>query len=357
MGKKDKDKYNGTFFMDTVSEIEQEEKILKDAAEKKAEEVKKVVHAVRNFAIALAVFIIFLMSSVVTPEDRYSIIMQFGNIVRVEDGAGISFKIPAIQNIKSVEKQMLFYDIAPSDVITSDKKTMIADAYVLWRVTDPDKYYRSLSASRINAEGRLNAIVYNALKNTISNMTQNEVILSRDGKIVVTDIAVEDITNDIIVDDDETDNVVRVKSLTDKIKENLEDTSGYGIEIVKTEVKILDLPESNKNAVYERMTSERENVAASYTAQGKSDAQMITNTTDREIAIMQAEAEAEAASVIAEGEAEYMRILSEAYNDPQKEEFYSFVRSLDAAKASLAGSNNILMLDGDSPLAQIFYDK
>lgn len=320
-------------------------------------ELKKFLKLFRN--IITLVIIVGIASScmVITKQNEYSVVRQFGNIVRVEESPGVSFKIPILQSVTKVDKEILFYDIAPSDVITSDKKSMIADAYVLWRVVDAEKYMRSLSASNTNAEARLNTVVYNAIKNTISSMTQNEVILSRDGQIIVSDIEGEEITNDIVMDDDPNDNVVKIRSLTEEIKLNLADCEDYGIEIVRAEIKVLDLPESNKESVYQRMISERGNVAASYEAQGRSEAQMIINTTDKEVAIMKAEAEAKAEQIIASGEAEYMRILSDAYNDADKSQFYSFVRSLDAAKESLSKSKgeNTLILDSDSPLAQIFY--
>ena len=212
----------------------------------------------------------------------------------------------------------------------------------------------TLSGSSTNAEGRLNTVVYNAIKNTISGMTQDEAIRARDGQIVVSNTEEEDITNDIVVDTEAT-KTIKIKSLTEEITANLADTSDYGIEIIKTEVKVLDLPDANKEAVYQRMISERSNVAASYEAQGKSEAQVITNTTDKEVSIMLSEAKANAEKTIAEGEAEYMKILSDAYNDPQKSDFYSFVRSLDAAKASL--KDGTLILDENSPIAKIFYNK
>ena len=335
---------------DALNQAQNERKL----AEK---ELKKFFKLFRNIIVLVIIIGIVSSCMVITKQNEYSVVRQFGNIVRVEESPGVSFKIPILQNVTKVDKEILFYDIAPSDVITSDKKSMIADAYVLWRVVDAEKYMRSLSASNTNAEARLNTVVYNAIKNTISSMTQNEVILSRDGQIIVSDIEGEEITNDIVMDDDPNDNVVKIRSLTEEIKINLADCEDYGIEIVKAEIKVLDLPESNKESVYQRMISERGNVAASYEAQGRSEAQMIINTTDKEVAIMKAEAEAKAEQIIASGEAEYMRILSDAYNDADKSQFYSFVRSLDAAKESLSKSKgeNTLILDSDSPLAQIFY--
>ena len=130
-----------------------------------------------------------------------------------------------------------------------------------------------------------------------------------------------------------------------------------GIELLSFETKKLDLPSDNKAAVYERMISERDNIAATYTAEGSSEAQMIKNTTDKEVTVLLSEAEKQASILIAEGEAEYMRILSEAYNDESKQEFYSFVRSLDALKASMQGGNKTVILSPESPIAQIFYGR
>ena len=128
-----------------------------------------------------------------------------------------------------------------------------------------------------------------------------------------------------------------------------------GIEIASVEIKLLDLPEDNKDAVFQRMISERENIAATYTAEGNSEAQVIRNTTDKEAALLISEAEKQAEILKAEGEAEYMKIMADAYNDPAKADFYSFTRSLDALKNSIQGGNKTIILDKDSPLTQIFY--
>jgi membrane protease subunit HflC len=129
----------------------------------------------------------------------------------------------------------------------------------------------------------------------------------------------------------------------------------YGIEILTAEIKALDLPDDNKNAVYERMISERKNIAAGYTAQGNANAKKIRNETDKQVTITLAEAEKTAEQTIAEGEAEYMKILSSAYNNEEKADFYNYIRSLDALKASLKGDDKTIMLDKDSELARILY--
>ena len=140
------------------------------------------------------------------------------------------------------------------------------------------------------------------------------------------------------------------------IGDNIGDTlTQYGITLLAVETKSLDLPDENKAAVYERMISERNNIAATYQAEGQEEAKEISNNTNAEIIVMQSKANAEAEEIIAKGEAEYMRILSDAYNDPDKADFYIFLRSLDAAKETMKGDNKTLIIDETSPIARIFY--
>ena len=267
-------------------------------------------------------------SIVVTYDNEYKLIRQFGKIDRVISESGISFKIPFIEAVDTVPRNILLYDLPSSEVITKDKKTMVADTYALWKITDPLKFAKTLSNSTSNAESRINTSIYNSLKTVIGSMTQAEVISARDGDLGET--IMESINNSM---------------------------KSYGIELVSVETKRLDLPSDNKTAVYERMISEREQMAAQYKAEGDSESQIIKNQTDKEVSIMLSEAEATAEATIAEGEAEYMKTLSKAYASKEKSEFYSFVRSLDAAKASLTGDNNTLILSEDSPIAQIFLGK
>lgn len=284
---------------------------------------KKII----SIAAIIIVLVCLASSAYVVRENEYKLVRQFGKVTYVVSDSGLHFKIPFIQSVDTLPKDLLVYDLAASDVITKDKKTMITDSYVLWRITDPLKFAQSLNSSLANAESRLNTVVYNSTKNVISNMNQDEVITSRDGELM------------------------------EAIIENVGDTMDqYGISLVTVETKKLDLPEDNKAAVYERMISERDNIAATYTAEGNSEAQVIRNTTDKDVAIKISEAQKQAEILEAEGEAEYMKILQEAYSDGSRTEFYAFVRSLDAAKASLTGDNKTLILSEDSPIAQIFYN-
>ena len=287
--------------------------------------MKKKLKKVTGTIAGLAVIIVLLGSVVVTNENEYKLIRQFGRVERIIDTAGVTLKLPFIQTADTLPKQILLYDLAASDVITMDKKTMLSDSYVLWRITDPLKFAQTLNSSVANAEGRIDTVVYNSVKNVISSMSQNEVISGRDGE------------------------------LSQAIMTNVGDSMAeYGIQLLAVETKRLDLPADNKAAVYERMISERDKIAATYTAEGQAEAQKIRNTTDREIAISISDAKAQAAAITADGEAEYMRIMAEAYRDPQKADFYSYTRSLEAARASLKGDSNTLILPADSPIARIF---
>jgi len=288
----------------------------------------KTVRRILLVVLLLVLLITGASSIVITQENEYSLVRQFGRIDYVVSEAGISFKLPFIQSVDKLPKQTLLYDLPSSDVITSDKKTMICDSYILWRISDPQKFAQTLNSSISNAESRLDVIVYNSTKNVISSTSQDDVISGRDGELSAAIIA--------------------------NIGNSLDQ---YGIELLSFETKKLDLPSDNKASVYERMISERDNIAATYTAEGSSEAQIIRNTTDKEVTVLLSEAEKEAAILIAEGEAEYMRILSEAYNDASKQEFYTFVRSLDALKLSMKGGNKTVILSPDSPIAQIFYGK
>lgn len=284
----------------------------------------------KKMAACLAVCLIgagaLVSSLTVAQQNEYQLVRQFGKVKRIIAEPGIYFKIPFVESASTLPKETLIYDLIPSDVITKDKKTMICDSYVLWRIKDPLKFAQTLNSSVSNAESRLNTSVYNATKNVISSMDQDQVISGRTG------------------------------SLSEKVMENIgTNMEQYGIELLSFETKQLDLPNDNKEAVYERMISERENIAATYTAEGNSEAKVIRNTTDKEVAIQISDAEKQAEILEAEGEAEYMRILSEAYADEERTEFYTFVRSLDALKKSMKGQNKTVVLDETSPIAGIFY--
>jgi membrane protease subunit HflC len=276
--------------------------------------------------VIIAGVIVLFSSLVVIKENQYGVIKRFGKIERVIDSAGLSLKTPFVETVNYIPKNIQFYDLPESDVITKDKKAMVADSYVLWKITDPIKFNQSLTSSLSKVQVRIDNNVYNAMKIVISGMDQTDVISGRDGAL----------DKDII--------------------EKISDMTEYGITIISVETKRLDLPSDNKTAVFDRMISERDQMAATNTAEGEKEAQKTRNETDKEVAISISDAQAKAATIIAEGEAEYMRILAAAYSDQSRSDFYTFIRSLEAAKTSLQGSNKTLILSADSPIAKIFYN-
>jgi membrane protease subunit HflC len=281
------------------------------------------------FWIALVVVLVFvLMNSVYTvKENEYACRVQFSKIVDTTDEAGLHFKIPFVDSVKYFSKATTLYDIPPSEVLTSDKQNMTVDCYVLWKINDPLKFYQTLGTP-LAAEDRLNALTYNELKTVMGTLAQADIINMEDGAK----------RNDIY------------ESIASDVNE-LAQT--YGISVVDVKIKQFDLPESNLNAVYNRMISERNQMAEKYTAEGNQEAAMIRNQVDRDVNIMISNAQAQAAELEAEGEAEYMRLLAEAYDSDDKKEFYEFTLALDALKKSLTGSEKTVILDANSELAQI----
>jgi len=276
----------------------------------------------------LALVLVLLLSSacfVTTQANEYTIVRQFGAVVKIVDEPGLSMKIPFIQSVSTLPKTEMLYDLAVSDVITSDKKSMVADSFVLWRISDPLKFIQALSGNVANAEYRIDTVVYNSLKTVISSMRQEEVISGRDGL------------------------------LAQRIMDNVGSAfDNYGIKLLAIETKRIDLPDENKSAVYERMISERSNIAASYTAEGAAEAKQIRNEADKSVSITLSQARAAAEKLKAEGEAEYMRILSEVYDTPEEADFYEFMRALDMAEKALATGDKTLVVSSDSPIARVF---
>ena len=286
--------------------------------------MKKTGRKIIGIIVLLAAVILLQGSMVSTYNDEYKLVLQFGKVVRVIDTPGLSFKIPFLQTTQSIPNYEMIYDLIPSEVNTRDKKVMVTDSFALWSVTDPLAYLSRLGANKANAESRISVVVYNAVKNVISSTDQADLISGRDGKLA--------------------------EMITEKIGSSLD---SYGIKVKKVETKLLDLPDSNKEAVYQRMISERQNIAAGYIADGEYQSNVIKNSTDKEVSIIISEAQAQAEKIRAEGEAEYMRILSGAYNDESKADYYNYIRSLDALKASLKGDNKTIILDENSELARI----
>ena len=260
-------------------------------------------------------------------EDQYACTVRFSQIIDTTNEAGLHFKIPFLDSIRYFSKATQFYDIPPSEVLTSDKQNMTVDCYILWAISDPKLFYQTLGTTGV-AEDRLNALTYNELKTVMGTLAQADIINMDDGA-----------ERNAIYEGINTKVDTQAKT--------------YGITVEDVKIKRFDLPQSNENAVYSRMISERNQMAEKYTADGNYDASIIRNDVDKQVNIIVSDAEAEAAKLEAEGEAEYMRMLAEAYDTPDKKDFYEFTIALDALKQSLTGSEKTIILDADSALAQI----
>ena len=260
-------------------------------------------------------------------ENEYACTVRFSKIIETTDQAGLHVKIPFVDSVKYFSKATQLYDIPPSEVLTSDKQNMTVDCYILWQISDPLRFYQTLGSSGV-AEQRLDALTYNTLKNVMGTLAQADIINMDDGALrnnIYEGIATE------------------VNALA----------ATYGINVQDVKIKQFDLPESNLNAVYSRMISERNQMAEKYTADGHYEASIIRNDVDKQVNIIVSNAQAEAAKLEAEGEAEYMRLLAQAYDTPEKREFYEFILALDALKQSLTGQEKTIVLDGNSELAKI----
>lgn len=270
--------------------------------------------------------IVIASSMYVVNENEYAFVVRFNKVERVDDSAGLHFKIPFFDSVKTLPSNTLQYDLAPSDVLTSDSKAMSVDSYVLWKITDPMKFYKTVGTVS-EAQGRLDAATYNALKNIIGTITQDSIITA----------SVEDGRTDLNV------------TIYEQVKELTDD---YGITVSDVKIKRLDLPAENEAAVYERMISDRKQIAEKHRAEGDAEATKLRSEVDKKVNILISDAEAQAAVIEAEGESEYMKMLAEAFNTKEKQEFYEFVRSLEALENSLQGENNTIILDEDSDIVK-----
>ena len=282
-----------------------------------------------GFIVIVLVLVLFLaLNSIYTVEEnQFACTVRFSQIISTTNQAGLHFKIPFVDQISYFSKATQFYDIPPSEVLTSDKQNMTVDCYVLWRIEDPKKFYQTLGTTA-SAEQRLDAITYNELKTVMGTLAQADIINMDDGA----------------------ERNAIYESINAKVDAQ---AKTYGITVEDVKIKRFDLPASNENAVYSRMISERNQMAEKYTADGNYEASIIRNDVDKQVNIIISNAKAEAAKLEAEGEAEYMRMLAEAYDTADKKDFYEFTIALDALKKSLTGSEKTIILDGNSALAQI----
>jgi len=292
--------------------------------------MKKTGFKILLVVILLAAVMVASESFYTVQENEYACTLRFSKFQTTVSQPGMYVKMPFVDTVKKFPKTIMLYDINPSEVQTSDNKIMIVDSYVLWSINNPQTFYQTLGTLN-EAELRLNAVTYTALKNQMGTLEQSAVINQDDAG--------------------ERNNIYEAITI-----EVADKTADYGIGITDVKVKRLDLPTDNEQAVYDRMISERTQIAEKYIADGQYEASIIRNDVDKQVNILVSNAEAEAAATEAEGEREYMQILADAYDTEEKREFYEFQLSLDALKDTLSGDEKVIVLGKDSPLVKLLTD-
>ncbi|ABS60558.1 MULTISPECIES: protease modulator HflC [Fervidobacterium] len=265
------------------------------------------------FVIILA--IIFLaLSIVIVDETKYVVILRFGEIRKVITEPGLNFKTPFVDNVVKLDKRYSIYDIPPERIITKDKKTLIVDSYIIWKISDPKLFIESMRTESL-ALSRLDDVVYSGLRNTLAKLDM-----------------------DTIVTQEKT-------FLKDVLDFSISNTKDYGIQVIDVRVKKTDLPAENRNAVFERMKSERQSIAALIRAEGEKEAQKIRSEADKKAAIIKAEALSKAEYIKGTGDASATKIYAEAYS--KDERFYKLWKTLESYKDIVPGSVIILSKDAE----------
>ena len=286
-----------------------------------------------GFLVKLIIFIVLVISvtntAYIVRENEYAYVTRFSKFVKIQDTAGLHFKLPLLDKIEKIPQYRMMYDIPPSEVLTGDKKTLVVDNFTVWQIDDPYTFMRTVS--RISEmENRIDAIVYNAVKNTLGTMDQTTIINSDNSSI-------DDVNSKI----------------TELVNAQLKN---YGVSTVAVEIKRFDLPKDNESAVYNRMISERTQMAESFRAEGNLEASKIVNETDKEVAILLSKASARAEELKGQGESEYMKIIAEAYSTEDRMNYYEFIRSLEALKVTMKGEKT-LILPADSFIVRVLNGK
>lgn len=266
--------------------------------------------------ILILLIIAFTNTAYVVKENEYAYITRFSRSVGIQDTAGLHFKVPFVDKVETIPQYRMMYDIPPSEVFTGDKKTLVVDNFAVWQIDDPLTFMKTVS--RISEmENRIDAVVYNAVKNTLGTMNQTDIINSDNSSIDDINIVITDMVNNQL--------------------------KNYGISTIAVEIKRLDLPNDNEAAVYNRMISERTQMAESFRADGNLEASKVVNETDKLVGIVLSKAKASAEELKGQGESEYMKIIAAAYSTEDRVQYYEFIRSLEALKTTMQGDKTIIL--------------
>lgn len=275
--------------------------------------------------IVFGLLALILTNIFVVKEGEYKVVRQFGEVVRIVDKPGLSYKIPFVQTVSTLPKYQMTYDVHEAEINTKDKKRMLIDQYAVWKITDPKKMISNARTVE-NAEARMEEFIYSVARTELGRLNYDE-----------------------IINDEKSSRGSLNDQITLKVNELL-DKDNYGIVVTDVRVKRTDLPEENEQSVYTRMISERETKAQEYLSKGDADKNRIEADTDREVQETLAKARADAEKIRGEGEAEAARIYNESFSkDPQ---FYELYRTLESYKKTINGET-VIVLPSDSPYARL----
>ncbi len=257
-------------------------------------------------AIVSILAIVFVaLSLFIVDQTQYAIVLRFGEVRKVISEPGLYTRTPFVDNVVRLSKRYYIYDIPVEKIITLDKKTLLVDSYAIWRIYDPKKFLESVRTVSL-ALSRIDDVVYSGLRNTLAKLEFDDIVTGE--RQYLTDI-------------------------TDFAKKNLAD---FGIEIRDVRIKHTDLPKENQQAVFERMKSERQSIAALIRAEGQKEAQKIRSEADKQATIIRAQAMSEAERIKGSGEASATRIYAEAFSKDY--EFYKLLRTLESYKSIIPSS-------------------
>lgn len=277
--------------------------------------------------VGLLIGLVLLSLSTFTVDQReYAIVFRLGEIVSVKKSPGLYFKIPLVENVRYFEKRIVTLDwVEPDRFITSEKKNVLVDSFVKWRIIDPAKYYVSVRGDERQAEARLSQTVNDGLRAEFGKRTIHEVVSGERDKIM---------------------EILRQKA--DR------EARQMGIEVLDVRVKRVDLPEEVSGSVYQRMEAERKRVANELRSQGAGAAEKIRADADKQREVIIAEAYREAQKTKGEGDAKAAEIYAAAYG--KNPEFYAFYRSLEAYRNSFRNKSDVLVLQPDSEFFKYMRD-
>nr|WP_269050571.1 protease modulator HflC [Sporosarcina sp. G11-34] len=288
-------------------------------------EFKKYIKTTITITALFAIAVILVANLFIVKENEYRVVRQFGEIKRIVETPGISIKVPFIQDVTTLPKSQMTYNVSEAEINTKDKKRIIIDNYAVWKITDPRKMV-SNARNIVNAESRMEEFIYSVVRSELGQLNYAE-----------------------IVNDENSSRGSLNDRVTEKVNEFL-DAGNFGVEVVDVRMKRIDLPEENEQSIYTRMISERQSTAQTYLSEGDADKSRIEAETDREVQEMLATAKKEAAIIHAEGESEAAKIYNDTFSkDP---EFYNLYRTLQSYEKTI-GDDTMIIIPSDSPYAKV----